>query len=89
MGFPLPNLWREIDQITKLGATLVNLKADLGLDGYLRVPRMIHGKLTHDMAPRMLAGLSDHDRKAVAAFGQSLTELIRQSDGSFAEDPEE
>ena len=67
----------------------MNLKADLGLDSYLRVPRMIHGKLTHDMAPRMLAGLSDHDRKAVAAFGQSLTELIRQSDGSFAEDPEE
>ena len=89
LGFPLPNLWREIEQITKLGGTLVNLKADLGLDGYLRVPRMIHGKLTHDMAPRMLAGLSDHDRKAVAAFGQSLAELIRQSDGSFAEDPEE
>ena len=89
LGFPLPNLWREIEQITKLGGTLVNLKADLGLDGYLRVPRMIHGKLTHDMVPRMLAGLSDRDRKAVAEFGQTLTELIRQSDGSFAEDPEE
>ena len=89
LGFPLPNLWREIEQITKLGGMLVNLKADLGLDGYLRVPRMIHGKRTHDMAPRMLAGLSDRDRKAVAEFGQTLTELIRQSDGSFAEDPEE
>ena len=85
LGFPLPNLWREIEQITKLGGTLVNLKADLGLDGYLRVPRMIHGRLTHDMAPRMLAGLSDHDRQAVAEFGKTLTEPIRKSDGSYAE----
>ena len=85
LGFPLPDLWREIEQITKLGGTLVNLKADLGLDGYLRVPRMIHGRLTHDMAPRMLAGLSDHDRQAVAEFGKTLTEPIRKSDGSYAE----
>ena len=89
LGFPMPNLWREIEQITKLGGTLVNLKADLGLDGYLRVPRMIHGKRTHDLAPRMLAGLSDEDRRAVAEFGQTLTDLIRQADGSYVEEAEE
>ena len=33
----------------------------------------------------MLAGLSDHDRQAVAEFGKTLTELIRKSDGSYAE----
>ena len=85
LASPLPKLWREIEQITKLARKLVNLKADLDLDGYLRVPKMIHGRRPHDMVPRMLAGLSDHDRQALAEFGKTLTELIRKSDGSDAE----
>lgn len=83
LQFPLPNLYKDVEAIQKLAVEIVNLKADLGFNGYLRIPKQIDVNKRHDMSPRLLAALSDDERTKLKAFGQLVVELIEDEDGQF------
>jgi len=90
LTFPLPNLYKEIESFQKLAAETVNLKADLGFDGYVRVAKQIdmkHGHL-HDVTPRMLQAMNDEERENLKEFGEMVVDLIENQEGVHEEMPE-
>ena len=85
LQFPLPSLGKEIEEMRKTAVACVNLKMDLGFNGYLRVPKMVD--VAHSKSdPRKLRGLTDEEKGGLKEFGSFMIDLIENSDGVH-EDP--
>jgi len=84
LQFPLPSLAKEIEELRKTAVACVNLKMDLGFNGYLRVPKMVD--VAHSRTdPRKLRGMTDDEKQGLKEFGSFMVDLIENSDGVHEE----
>jgi len=84
LQFPLPGIAKEIEELRKTAVACVNLKMDLGFNGYLRVPKMVD--VAHSRTdPRKLRGMTDDEKQGLKEFGSFMIDLIENENGVHEE----
>lgn len=80
-GFLLPGLKGELDTLTKLCQTSRDMKSDIGMLGYERVPDSLNLRVARSDRPKIdYSKLTPEDREAVGSFVGTLMELTAPSE---------
>ena len=90
LGLPLPGIDRAMEVFINMVKELVEIKIDLGYEGYQRVPRTVNvsGQISLDR----IDTLSPEEKRQLVEFGKTIGQMIEMSkspEGSFEMKKEE